>query len=307
MSIFANEVITVFGTNIVSLSVGYHKSDDDPNVIHPGQLVVYSTQVETLVDNNALILPVYNVGNDVNNIIPLNTEEVISCAEKLTNFLALWYDPPEPSDRYFEDPDSYCTLPVYTVEDYEFTVVSHKSKFKDLDQISLKLHPTAEATINAHNDDYSFLVCKFNCKGRLKLLPFGYICPVKSCQNGCDRLIIPTVHGHPEMGVMDEYFGVTRLDETKDYKFHNKTVYDHVIYALTRAGPKYEEIEFYDLQCLDYVLKKINRDFLKRRILLYIPTRLLSYQIAHRKKGPNRNILIGPSGDEFIEDLVTQS
>lgn len=72
MCIVADSVDDVSKTKIASFRVAY--TLDNGKTVVPSQLVVYSANVDSLVANNAFILPVHTVGDYQFSMMPLKTD-----------------------------------------------------------------------------------------------------------------------------------------------------------------------------------------------------------------------------------------
>lgn len=196
MCIIADKVNNVSSTKIAVFHVGYIFPEQDVK-LEPvsAQLVVYSAHVDSLTDQNAFILPVYNPSNKSENIIPLDMSKLSGFFTKVKSIFSKWF--PEPDNESW---DSYSMtnsiqpqLTVHKVGDYKFSIMEHKTDFDRLNQSELNVDPGAKISIDMHSDDYSFIVCQFYKKGKLDISPFGYICiPMSDSE-----MIVPTVHGHP--------------------------------------------------------------------------------------------------------------
>ncbi len=67
MCIVADSVIEVAKTKIACFQVGFKIENSE---IMPSQLTVYSAEIDSTTESNALILPVYNPGNDILKLFP---------------------------------------------------------------------------------------------------------------------------------------------------------------------------------------------------------------------------------------------
>lgn len=145
------------------------------------QTVVYSCSIDSVL-KNAMILAVWNPGNDVNNITLHNMEKVPNFNQKL-------------SDLY-EDPNRRVTkgvpktpLVVHKVGKYDVSVAPTLS---DIDNVEdeLKTPPELHEFLRkSYTDDYSYLIAKFQA-GKQQFHPLGYTHP------RADHIFIPTLHWH---------------------------------------------------------------------------------------------------------------
>ena len=88
MSIIVDSVNDVSKTRIFSNHVDFTINGNGEKVF--AQLIVYSANVDSIVDQNAFILPVYNTRNDINAIIPLDFSHVITFMDDIDTIFARW-------------------------------------------------------------------------------------------------------------------------------------------------------------------------------------------------------------------------
>ena len=302
MCIIADNVKSVDNTNIAVFHIGYNLTGSVNDII-PGQLVIYSATVDSLANQNAFILPVYNPSRKTDLIIPLD----LSAQDDFFKVLNLIYDrwfPKRLTKSYSESWDSsngfeaQSYLPVHKVGDYKFSIMPHKSDFNRIDQSQLYLNPTAKVSIDIHSDDYSFIVYQFYKRGKLEITPFGYICP---SYQSTDTLFVPTIHGHPH-----EMFSPAVYSHMKE-GFEQNASYDHVIYAVvkcTETDKKNIIPKKNDIVDLDHLLRKIKTDYLNRNIRMWLPKCFVPKKINIKNHEPNRNFIIDLSRSDFLYDLT---
>lgn len=316
MCIIMDIVKDVSNTKIACFHIGYTiKNVTKEGEPIPAQLVVYSATVESLVAQNAFILPVYNPGNDIRKIIPINMKELPDFFDSVDRIFERWY--PTPKKQSWLSTNSYSfdseSLPVYKVGDYKFSIMPHKSDFKNIDRNQLNINPAAKVSIDEHTDDYSFIVYQFNKSGKVDVTPFGYICP--SYEN--ETLFCPTIHGHPHSSVPNTsglgYVANFHMDyASMNPSFDQAADFDHIIYSLAKSDPKIiasatNRISAEELSSFNRILKKINKDYHNRSIVIYIPKNIIPIKIEIKGKKPNRNMIINSSKRDFLQDLVIDS
>lgn len=301
MCVISGEVNEVSKTKIACFSIGY--SLDANTQVTPAQLVVYSAHVDSIPPKNAFILPVYNPGNDVNNIIPLDLSGHGNFFDVVKEIFTHWYP------QYLSKSFSYLgnaagpkdVLPVHKVGDYSFSLMPHKRDFHRLDKNVLNVNVSALASIDVHNDDYSFVVYQFTGTGKLDVTPFGYICPTQK-----EQLVLPTIHGHPEDMSKSPYYRYGRfIPELDPSIFHNTADFDHTIYATVRdlsENPKKHDVEV--LKSLNRLLKSVNRDYVGRNVTIHIPNNFVPHKIEIKGEKLNRNLLITRETHRFLEDII---
>ncbi|AFX92856.1 hypothetical protein CE11_00830 [Megavirus courdo11] len=307
MCIVADKVNNVSETKIASFHVAY-KLDGDTEVV-PSQLVVYAANIDSQTDSNALILPVYNPGNDYKKIIPLDFSEMTNFFNDIERLYDKWF--PKPMTRslnystngYYMKSNSL--LEVYEVGDYKFSIMPSKIYFNKLDTKQLNVNPLAKAAIDAHSNDYSFIVYQFFKKGNIKVSPFAYLCHSHSSES----MIIPTIHGHPHHSsyklsgfeILDNY---TPIENIQNSDFENEAEYDHCIYTLCKNTITKSLISKQDLSDMNKIMKQITTDYMKRNIRIYVPRSFVPNIIKIYGKKINRNILIDINKKYFVKDLV---
>lgn len=302
MCIVADKVEDVSNTRIVSFQCQYVIKDgdikSDPVSV---QLVVYETNMKNNAESNALILPVYNVGNNPDNILPLDFSslpEFINDINKVYENNILRYKTINNSSGRFLGGGSL--LAVNTVGDYKFSIVPSKYDFDKIDKSELNIDPAAKVSVDVHSDDYSFIVYQFSAKGKLQITPFGYL-----CQNyQADSMIVPTIHGHPEEGP-------TGLLQNNLASFERMAYFDHAIYTLIDA---YDDDFVVDngilYSCghkqLQHVLNKIEKDYLGRNISITIPNQFKAGKIKINGHQLNKNLIVNAKGHGFMNDLINK-
>jgi hypothetical protein len=305
MCIVADSVSDVSKTKIASFSVAY-SLNGDRNMI-PAQLIVYAAKVESLVKENAFILPIYNPGNNYTKIIPLDLSDMTDFFFDLENIYSRWFPLQEKSyaqSNSLEIFDSLnsSTLPVHKVGDYRFSIMPSKYDFNRLDKSRLNVDPAAKIAIDVHNDDYSFIIYQFFQKGKIDISPFGYLCA--PCEK--NTMILPTIHGHPHNQFPDTSLGyVTNLYVTYKSDFEDKAEYDHEIYALvSNSQPTNNLITMKDVSDLDKFIKQIKKDYMNRNIRIYVPKNFIPKKFKFVGVRYNRNLLIKDTEHKFLFDLT---
>lgn len=315
MCIIADSVREVDTTKIASFHVAY--SINGSTDLIPAQFVAYAAKVDSLANSNAFILPVYNPGNDYRTIIPLDLSKLPDFFDSVSNVFESWF--PEPK-QYFST-NSYSTrsastpLPVFQVGDFKFSIMPSSQDFNRLDRTKLNVNPIAKAAIDAHSQDYSFIVYQFFQRGMIDITPFGYICRSKDDLT----MVVPTIHGHPHNSVPTTGLGYTGRDAhergtslngyipnlhvTYGSDFEDTADYDHVIYTLNKVPPIQSTVQTADVKALDRILKGITKDYMNRGIRIYVPRGFKPNRIKITGSAPNRNIYVTPEGYRFAEDL----
>lgn len=298
MCIVADSVNDVSKTKIVSFHVAYKLN----NQLTPAQLIVYSATVDSLANSNAFILPVYNPGNDQQNIIPLDFSKLPRFIDDIDSLYNKWF--PRDTMRltnslnYTLQGDGY--LDVHRVGDYKFSIVPSKIDFNRIDKSQLNIDPAAKVSVDAHTNDYSFIVYQFFQRGNLDVTPFGYLC--KPYQE--NAMVIPTIHGHPHSAPLIGYFREDNLTHNSS-EFENYADYDHKIYALLKNPDSNMDSKYKSsIVTLRDLLGKINTDYMGRFIVIYPPLSFVPKKIDIKGKKFNRNMLIDLDGTSFINDLV---
>ena len=304
MCIIADNVKEVSKTKIVSMQTAY--TLDNGQTIIPAQLVIYSANIDSDVNSNAIILPIYNPGNDYQRIIPLDLSELPDIISNIASKFETWF----PSMRSlkwsmnsaFTELQYSANLQVFTVGDYKFSIMPSKLDFNRLDRTQLHINPASKVAIDVHSMDYSFIVYQFYQKGKLEITPFGYICPTYSSSS----MIIPTVHGHPHDNFMSDFGGSPLPNVYVNYKsdFENEAHYDHEIYAVVKSPNPIENVTAADVVDIDRIIRKIKKDYMKRNIRIYMPNNFVPKKITLSGTRLNRNLYVGLDGDRFIGDLT---
>lgn len=305
MCIVADDVIDVSKTKIASFHVAY--SMDNGQTVIPSQLVVYATNIDSVTNSNALILPIYNPNNDYKKIIPLDFSNLDNFFVDLEKIYNRWF----PSSKWttnsltnnYDCFDNNETLPVYTVGDYKFSIMPKKIDFNRLDRSQLNISPMARAAIDVHSDEYSFIVYQFYKKGKVNISPFAYLC--HPCLD--NAMIIPTIHGHSHNNSVPMGLGyVNNIHMSFNHEFEDKSDYDHEIYTLVKhSNPN--KINKKDVLDMNSLLKNITMDYLDRKIRVYVPKSFIPNLTEIKGKHPNRNLMINTNGCAFVNDLLIQT
>lgn len=305
MCICADTVNDISKTKIASFHVGY--SLDSGKTIIPSQLIVYSAMVDSVSKSNAFILPVHNPGNDPKKIIPLDFSRLPDFLTNTKNIFERWY--PEENILFSYSTNTFemknnSYLPVHKVGDYQFSIMPTKYDFDRVDKSKLNINPAAQVSIDAHPDEYSFIVYQFFQKGKLDVTPFGYLCK-PSTEN---TMIIPTIHGHPHENLPD--VGIKYIPNmfiNYKPKFEDYADFDHEIYGLVKITENNGKINKKDNKDIDNLLKKIECDYLNRHIRLYAPKNFSPQKIKIKGNKINRNMEINPFGYKIMDDLVNDA
>ena len=315
MCIIADSVKNISTTNIAVFHVGYvfpnSNSNLNPNLNpSPVQLVVYSAQVDSVVNKNAFILPVYNPSNQIDNIIPLDMSKIGDFFSSTESIFSKWF-PQKESWSFDTDSFSMKTnggdyLPIHKVGDYKFSIVPNKMDFNKIDRSVLNIDPMAKISIDMHSNDYSFIVYQFFQKGKINISPFGYLCIPPTDTS----MIVPTIHGHPHDQLPNMDIGyVPNIYVNYKSNFEQTALYDHTIYALVRCDQELasnHKIKIYesDLQAINVLLKRINKDYQGRTIRILVPKYFVPKKIEIKSTEINRNMLLDLTGSRFIHDLI---
>ena len=342
MCIVADIIRDVSNTKIACFHVAYKNSNNSNNSNldpQPIQLIVYAADIDSVAKTNGLILPVYNPGNDVKKIIPLDLSEYGYFFSDVKEFYSKWYkdDVKQLSYSMTNCARSSYPLEVHKVGDYKFSLMPSKKDFDRLDRSQLNVNPAAKASINVHSDDYSFVVFQFYDVGKVEITPFGYLSPFA----GDNTMIIPTIHGHPEPSGLNGMGGTSlanafrqstdhhhvnnfRNDEMASVKtafnllsgnesptdlkfwFETEAVYDHEIYLLFK-DPKSTVTDKSSLVKMNHILKKINTDYQGNNIKLFVPKNFIPRKIVIKGLKPNSNIKANVNGHMFCRDLIIDS
>jgi hypothetical protein len=314
MCIIADSVRDVSKTNIASFHVAYSIDDNKTNeigqpygkTIIPSQLVVYSAEVDSVVSNNAFILPIFNPGNDTSKIIPLDFSDQPSFFNDIERIFDRWFPKPKMlsmtnslRSASFNSNDDY--LEVHQVGDYKFSLMPSKLDFNRIDRSKLNINPLSKVAIDVHSDAYSFIVYQFFQKGKIEITPFAYLCP--PCSE--NSMIIPTIHGHPHDNIMN--IGTGYLPNMYvNYKsdFEENAEFDHTIYCLVKNNAGNNIINKQDILDIDQLLRKIKTDYIKRKIRVYVPRGFVPKKMQLSGLKPNRNMLVQLNGHQYLRDLT---
>lgn len=309
MSIIADTVDKVSKTKIACFNIGYGR---DQRMIQSGTLIVYSTNIDTPTKSNAIILPVYNPGNDPMNIIPIN----------MVNQMQFFYDIDKIYSRWFQETNllSMDSLVMKghvhdgnyrkTLQngDYKIIIIPSKYDFYQIDKRDLTIGPKAKMYIDKHPDSYSFVVLYFNQTGKIEIPPFAYICPFFDESN--ESMILPTIHGHSnDMGFSDigKSLGyVPNIFVSHKQAFENNVVFDHTIYCLVKNKINPVNTQN-DTKALDALLGHITVDYQGNPIRIYIPKNFTPKKLEVHGERPNRNVLVSATEINFMNDLIVDA
>jgi hypothetical protein len=291
MCIVADKVDDVSKTKIASFHVAY--KFDDTKTIVPAQLVVYSANVESPTNTNAFILPVYNPGNNPYKIIPLDFSKLPNFFIDVEHIYDKWF--PSMLKHSYNMPkdlsvDYFSLIPVHKVGDYKFSIMPSKVDFNRLDKSQLNVNSAAKTTIDAHSNDYSFIIYQFFQTGKIEITPFGYLCE----SYGQYGMIIPTIHGH-----LHNTLPQMRFSYNSD--FEREADFDHEIYALIKTSTQTNKNDIIDF---DDLLKNIQTDYMQRKIRIFVPKEFSPKKITITGRKQNKNLLIRRDGYVFINDLI---
>lgn len=287
MCIVTDSVNDVSNTKIATFHIAY--SFDNGITIKPSQLIVYSANVDSIGKSNAFVLPVFNPGNDISNIIPLDFNNLTDFFIKIDNIYEKLLPRRLMTNSFGSNIlfNSAPLLQVHQVGNYKFSIMASKIDFDRLDRSKLNIDPIAKSSIDVHSNNYSFIVYQFFDSGKLDIPPFAYICP--SLNN---QMIVPTIHGHPHI---DKHY--VDFQDTADY--------DHKIYVLFKDPSKPRDKSI--LKNFDDILKNINKDYLNRKIRIFSPK---SFNIKINTiigNNTNRNLMVDQNGSQFMNDLIVNS
>jgi hypothetical protein len=311
MCIIADQVKDVTSTSIAVFHVGYmlgtDKTDktDKTTTPTPAQLVVYSAQVESMVDRNAFILPVYNPSRRPEMIIPVDMSKLNDFFFRLELIFQKWF--PSKQKGNWAHTNSFGlgsdnVLPVHKVGNYKFSIMPNKKDFERINQSQLNIDPMAKVSIDMHSDDYSFIVYQFFKKGKVDIEPFGYLCEASSPNS----MVVPTIHGHPHNQMLGFDMGSVHTFVHYESKFEQLATYDHLIYALVKCPEDHAKIKLdqSDLKSVNNILKQITKDYQGRAIRLLAPKCLIPKKLEIKTIEANRNLWIDLDGSRFVYDLV---
>jgi len=275
---------------------------------------------------------VYNPGNNPDSILALDFSSYPNFFKDLKELYDEIFGINELRSKNFSQNsmslDSYGgKLAVHKVGDYKFSIMPSKNDFSKLDQSQLNVAPGALTSINVHSMDYSFLVCQFNGSGTVS--PFGYVS--KRVPN--DKMIIPTIHGHPESDQdldlkeepisfsgftignqfthpnqinsftsMDRMFAPNKsIDKNKSHnKSHATGVFDevgdfdHSIYIMAKFNPEHKtNLSNTHYVKFDSMLNKVERDHKQREVKLFLVKGCNPYKKELVGDFKNRNMIVG--------------
>jgi len=303
-------------TKIASFHVGYATGSNQVPI--PAQLIVYAATVDSTADTNAFVLPVFNPSNDPNLIIPLDMSHMSDFFDGVDNLFQKWFRSNSLDGESYSMTNSWSAntvLPVYTVGDYNFSIMPNKKDFNRIDRSKLTINPGAKVAIDAHTDDYSFIVCQFFKKGKLNISPFGYLC---THQSPTTAMIIPTVHGHPhDENIMPQINGIGYVPNIRlnfgsgsNVVFEDTAHFDHEIYVLFRLPDSTVDstsrirLDGDDLRNFNTILKQITHDYRKLPVKLYVPKNVMPKKIKIKGTEKNRNFAVDPVNSYFYTDLL---
>ena len=186
-------------------------------------------------------------------------------------------------------------LPVYIVGDYKFSVMPSKYDFSRINTSELYVRPEAKNSIDVHSNDYSFIIYNFFKRGKVNITPFGYLCPSVNDYS----MMIPTIHGYPGGN------NVTRLPMMPYTDFEQKADYDHTIYVIVKDNNKTGNMTRDNVkQYISLLLRKVQYDFLGRKIKIYIPNQIIPVEYKITGFTDNRNLIMYGNQYKFLHDLV---
>lgn len=298
MCIVADSVNDVSKTQIASFHVGYSLEKGD---IIQGQLVIYSANIDSTANSNALILPVYNPNNDPDKIIPLDFSNMTNFFIDLSYVYDKWFPKKEYKSMSLSNSNSYSLhdeslLAVHKVGDYQFSIVPNKRDFHRINTSKLFVSPVSQKVIDMHSDDYSFIVYQFYNRGKLEIPPFAYL-----CQPYNDRsFVIPTIHGHPDNNPVG-YGSFAPIGGSNS--FEESAHYDHIIYTLIKSKPN-SHVNESDVKKIHSILKNITIDYQKRSIRVFCPKNFVPDKFEIKNYAKNRNMFIRENGYVFANDLI---
>jgi hypothetical protein len=295
--------------NIANNFRSNYENNIKKNII-PLQLVVHQLQIDMDDNyaNNSIILPVYNPSNDIKNIIPVDMSQTANFFNELetqqtSNGMYPFFSTKDNIKLSNKLDDN---LHVHDVGDYKITLVPSKKYFiNNVDgNITIDIHNVAKLSIEQHSNDYSFIIYEFVGRGKIKILPFGYICPLLHHS----KLFIPTINGQPCPD--DEQYN-ERSFVYNSSVFQNNSKYDNEIFIIHVVNAT-ENIK---LNISDCELQKINNIsiFLNRyikkdlygndlKILLGKKSKLQKINLNGIKS--NRNIIVENGQIKFLFDLL---
>lgn len=283
MCIIADAVGNISKNKIASFHVAYKLNN---KTIMPAQLVIYSTNVQSLTTNNAFILPIYNPGNDPQKIVALDLSYFSNFLDEVEKIYQRWFPEQSYSSTNISMLENDCEkIEVHTVGNYRFSIMPSKADFAKLDKSILNINSEAKKVIDVHSNDYSFIIYQFYQQGNLKIVPFGYLCQPLSE----DRMIIPTVQCHSDSTGLNE----TKIDMAK---------FDHVIYTMIKNPTN--PINKSDLATIDSLFGKIIHDYIKRPIRIFCPRSFIPNKIIINDYQKNRNLLLDKNGYQYCHDLM---
>ena len=248
MCIIADNVNDVSKTMIACFHVGFTFDGENNNVnqnnriVTPAQLTIYSANIDSQTNSNALILPIYNPSNNPKKIIPLDFSSEPNFFDDLESIYAKWFGSEMLNKAYnftnsFDSDDSI--LEVHKVGDYKFSIMPSKIDFNRLDRLQLNINPASKNAIDMHNNNYSFIVYQFYQKGKINISPFGYL---TECDINNQNLMIPTIHGHPHDGLMTGIGFQPYASASYNSGFEDTAHYDHTIYTLVKDNENLSDL-----------------------------------------------------------------
>ena len=301
MCIVADSVADISKTKIACFHIGC-RLNNNTNVVL-SQLVVYSANVDSIADNNALILPVYNPGNNYKNIIPLDFSNFPDFFDQIDAYFSRWF-PEQKSKSYTNSTNlggDQDFLPVHQVGDYKFSIMPSKMDFNKIDRNILRINPLAKIAIDSHSNDYSFIVYQFFQKGHIDITPFAYVCKPYDK----DSMIIPTIHGHPHpSNIFNGFDRTNHYHPISGTEFEQTADFDHEIYCISNNSNAKNITRKKDLDDFDHIIKKITTDYMNRKIRIYAPKSFIPGKIKIKGDKPNRNLFVKQTKYDFLNDLV---
>ena len=174
------------------------------------QLTVYMNSVTTLIEDNAMILPVpFPKSVKFHNLD--NYKDIFSdCESKFPKLASQSFSVSAEEDEYEEEE----TLEVFQTNGYDVSIVPDLASFNRLDKNVFELSSNvAELLKGKYSNKFGYLVCKLST-GNLDYQPLAY--SHQLLENG--KMFVPTLH----------YHGHEEADGKADW--------DHVIYSINNGA-----------------------------------------------------------------------
>lgn len=297
MCIVLNNIKNVSDIKISSFNVAYVRNGELPSEC---DLVVFSARMTNTSTHNCIALPIYNPGNDYHNIIPLNMQSNSDWFDNITRVCDKWTNVNDTVSGH------------YNVTDYKMLVLRNKHDFDNFDNKIFKIVPDARSTINAHSDDYSFILCLFENIGPITVGPFAYVHKLSTSMHLNKTMILPTINGYttdqiPEFTYSDTYgynyntISDQSVMEFKEWWKYNCQIYTSHIKCFTPNAKNH-----YETEVLDNLLKRISFDYTSKSIRIFVPSKCMIScgKIDMTDVYTNRNLLCKISKADFIKDLI---